>query len=139
MQALALFDSGSSINAMHPDFAVVAQLSMFDLEKPIPLQLGCAGSRSNINHGTITDVQLGKTTAECYFNVVNLDHYDVILGVPFLSDNRVLLDFQNEVVLIGKEGFPSLPVGEEVATAKPRSRINKTAAKYDWAIGSKPE
>ncbi len=51
VQALTLFDSGCSIDAISPEFAKVANLSTFKLDTPIPLQLGCVDSRSVINFG----------------------------------------------------------------------------------------
>ena len=138
VKALALFDSGSSVNAVSADFAVVAKLDTFPLQKAIPLQLGCSGSRSMINYGAKADWELGSHRSNCYFDVVNIDHYDIILGVPFLVENKVMLDFQNEAVLMGKDAFMSIPLMEEdVGRSKPKTtRVNRTAAKYEWA---KPE
>ena len=135
VKALALFDSGSSVNAVSADFAVVAKLGTFPLQKAIPLQLGCSGSRSMINYGAKANWELGKHRSNSYFDVVNIDHYDVILGVPFLVENKVMLDFQNEAVLMGKDAFMSIPIREEDANrSKPKGhRVNRTAAKYEWA------
>ena len=44
IKALVLFDTGSTTDAVSNDFARVAQLPLYTLEKPITLKLGCIGS-----------------------------------------------------------------------------------------------
>ena len=134
LRGLALLDSGSSIDCISPDFARVAKVNAFALEKPVGLQLGCVGSRSSINFGVRTDVTIGKHSQKLYMDVVNIDHYDVILGVPSLQQYGTRLDFAKEVIIIKGDEIPSLQVGEEVRTAKPTKRaFTGTSAKYQWA------
>ena len=134
LRGLALLDSGSSIDCISPDFARVAKVNAFALEKPIGLQLGCVGSRSSINFGVRTDVTIGKHSQKLYMDVVNIDHYDVILGVPSLQQYGTKLDFKREVIIINGDEIASLQVGEEVRTAKPTKRaFTGTSAKYQWA------
>lgn len=35
-----------------------------------------------------------------YFDVVNIDKYDIIVGTPFMHHNKVLLDFDNKCVVV---------------------------------------
>ena len=134
LRGLALLDSGSSIDCISPDFARVAKVKAFVLEKPVGLQLGCVGSRSSINFGVRTDVNIGRHSQKLYMDVVNIDHYDVILGVPSLQQYGTRLDFAKEVIVIGGDEIPSLQVGEEVRTTKPMKRaFTRTSAKYQWA------
>lgn len=93
LQGIALVDTGSSINAVSPAFACVANLEAFPLERPVGLQLGCVGSRSKINYGINEVVEVGGQKLNTYLDVVNLDHYDVVLGIPFLRGNAVSIDF----------------------------------------------
>ena len=44
LTAIAMFDSGSTADAVSPEFARVANLKIFALEEPVPIQLGCKGS-----------------------------------------------------------------------------------------------
>ena len=30
-----------------------------------------------------------------YFNIINIDYYDAILGTPFLRKHKVIIDFMN--------------------------------------------
>ena len=44
VKAYTLFDSGSTPDLMSPDFAWVMKVSTFQLDNPVPIQLGCIGS-----------------------------------------------------------------------------------------------
>jgi hypothetical protein len=44
VKAYMLFDSGSTTDALSPDFARVANVPLYRLVKPATLQLGCSGS-----------------------------------------------------------------------------------------------
>ena len=86
---------------------------MFALEKPIALQLACIGSQLMINYGTHATIKIGRKVVEEYFDIANVDHYDVILGTPFLRKMGIVLDFRspgmawigNEVIPTGKVAF----------------------------------
>ena len=88
---------------------------MFALEQPIALQLACIGSRSMINYGTHATIKIGHKVVEEYFNIANIEHYDTILGTPFLRKMGIVLDFRspgmawigNEVIPTGKVFFNS--------------------------------
>ncbi|KAI0026957.1 hypothetical protein K488DRAFT_7303, partial [Vararia minispora EC-137] len=85
LDAYLLLDSGSTGSSLTPDFVRVSGLKPFALEEPIPLFLGCAGSRSTIQFGTFADVHCGPIQSKDeYFDVVNVDRYDGIISVPFL-------------------------------------------------------
>lgn len=93
LKALALLDTGSTINAISPDFARVAGVKPFTLDDPIGLQLGCAGSRSKINFGAVVSCKLGEYQCNMYADMVHLDHYDIVLGGPFCVSEKVILDY----------------------------------------------
>lgn len=103
LRALALLDTGSTINAVSPDFAKVAGIKPFTLEDPIGLQLGCAGSRSKINFGAVITCTLGAHQCSMYADLVHLDHYDVVLGGPFCVQERVVLDYPAWLVRYGAD------------------------------------
>ena len=91
-------------------------IKMFALEKPIALQLVCIGSRSMINYGTHATIKLGCKVVKEYFNIANIEHYNTILGTPFLRKMGIVLDFRspgmaqigNEVIPTGKVSFNKL-------------------------------
>ena len=113
LRGVALIDTGSSINAISPAFACVAGLEAFPLEKPIGLQLGCVGSRSKINFGMNQEVQIGAESFKTYMDVVNLDHYDLVLGVPFLRDHHVVIHLGKGTMSMGET---IVPTRKEVST-----------------------
>ena len=68
-----------------------------------------------INYGTHATIKIGHKVVEEYFDIVNIEHYDMILGTPFLRKMRIVLDFRspgmaqigNEVIPTGKVSFNS--------------------------------
>ncbi|KAI0038503.1 hypothetical protein FA95DRAFT_1452073, partial [Auriscalpium vulgare] len=117
-----LFDSGSTTNGISHEAAHIAKMDVFQLKEPMTLQLGCVGSRSRINFGTRSTVTVGGRMLPCFFDIVNIEHYDVILGTPFLKEYRVILDFATEVIRVGDVELRALTVAEERAIIKRRGR-----------------
>ena len=69
-----------------------------------------------INYGTHAIIKIGYKVVKEYFNITNIEHYDAILGTPFLRKMGIILDFRspgiiqmgNEVVPTGKVSFDEL-------------------------------
>ena len=103
LEAFALLDSGCTSDTVSLEFAMSANLKAHELEEPVPLQLGTVGSRSKINFGLFADFQIGEKKGNQYFDVVNIDRYDVILGTMFMRKHGIVLDFdRDEVCVKGK-------------------------------------
>jgi Zinc knuckle len=77
-----LLDSGSEGIKISPDFTHATGMKTFTLEQPIALQLACVGSRCTINYGTHATIRFGDRNIQEYFNIMNIEYYDVILGTP---------------------------------------------------------
>lgn len=123
VRVYSLFDSGSTSDSVSPDFTQVAKVPTRTLEPPVPLQLGCVGSRSMINFGASARIRVGPIDTEEYFDVVNIDKYDAVIGTPFMVKHKIALDFEKmEIIFAGNVRMPALPEGEGEATAKPRHR-----------------
>ncbi|KAK1218159.1 hypothetical protein PQX77_019162 [Marasmius sp. AFHP31] len=77
VRAFVLFDSGSTADAISPDFARVVKLPIFQLENPVTLQLGTKGSRSRISHGCIAKYAFKSpqenVSSKDYFDIANID------------------------------------------------------------------
>ncbi|KZP11249.1 hypothetical protein FIBSPDRAFT_712154, partial [Athelia psychrophila] len=115
-KALVLFDSGSTTDSVTPEFAFVSRMKQFRLAEQITLQLGCVGSRSKISYGSHAPVTLpGAISESVYFDIVNIDCYDAILGTPFLERFGVVLDFQDRSVRINGNRQPTFTYDEELA------------------------
>ena len=101
---------------MSPDFARVGSLPIKVLTDPVTLQLGCVGSQSKIYFGVETKIRFDLIQKECYLDIANLDKYDAILGMVFLRQNGISLDFEHlEIVIRGKWCVPTLIEGEKIA------------------------
>ena len=107
------------------EFTRATGIKMFSLEKPIALQLACIGSRSMINYGTHVTIKICHKVVEEYFDIVNVEHYDAILGTPFLRKMGIVLDFRspgmarigNKVIPTGKVSFnESKDIKNNIAT-----------------------
>ena len=66
-----------------------------------------------INYRTRATIKIGRKVVEEYFAIANIEHYDAILGTPFLRKMGIVLDFRspgmaqigNEVIPTGKVSF----------------------------------
>ncbi|KAF7966975.1 hypothetical protein HWV62_36306 [Athelia sp. TMB] len=114
-KALALLDSGSTTDSITPEFGFVSRTKQFKLDEQVTLQLGCVGSRSKISYGAVAPFGVFGITGEMYFDVVNIDRYDAILGTPFLKKHGVCLDFKNHGVTINGVFHKTFSVSEEIA------------------------
>ncbi|KAF7969150.1 hypothetical protein HWV62_28242 [Athelia sp. TMB] len=123
--ALALLDSGSTTDSVTPEFAFVAKLRQFTLPEQVTLQLGCVGSRSKISYGTVAPVAVFDIKAEMYFDLINIDRYDAILGTPFLEKHGVCLDFRNKGVIIDGKVHKTFSIEEELAYLAKRGGVEK--------------
>ena len=121
MEAFTLFDSGSSADAISPDFAQVSDTRIHTLDRPVPLQLGTVGSRASINYGVRTSVEFGSRKEEKYYlDVINIDRYDAILGAPFMRRFGIRLDFESNSIIVGDMAIRAFLPEEEATLLKGR-------------------
>ena len=125
IRAYTLFDSGCTTDCMSPDFARVAKVPYGYLKDVIPLQLGTVGSSASIQFGTYTRASFGSIDSKEYFDVANIDRYDLILGTPWMHKHGVLLDFANRVIRVGEKTYPSLTEGEESVEMARRHAVRR--------------
>ncbi|KAK1224553.1 hypothetical protein PQX77_012532 [Marasmius sp. AFHP31] len=123
--ALTLFDSGCTLECISPGFARVANVKVHQLAKQHSLQLGTVGSRAKFNYGTIVDTQYDQIKEKTYFDVVNIDRYDAIVGTYFMQKNGVSLDFENDTIQVKGKPTPTLSVGEGTAELRRRSAMRQ--------------
>lgn len=124
--AYTLFDSGSTTDSVSPKFAVVAKAKRITLDQQVTLQLGCAGSRSKISYGTRVPVDICGIRGDHYFDIVNLDRYDCIVGTPFMNQHGVVLDFKTRNIQVNGQAFAAFSYEEdrEYRKNKPPSARN---------------
>ena len=113
-ETFTLFDSGSSVDAISPNFAQASNTRVHTLDKPVPLQLGTIGNRASVDYGTWVPVELGdKKEDRYYLDVTDIDGYDAILGVPLMRKFGVRLDFDSNSLTVGGTMVEALLLGEE--------------------------
>lgn len=125
--ARALIDPGSTTDMVSPEFARVAGLELVELEVPMGLQLAITGSRSKINYGTWTRMVIADHEEMRYFDVANVDGYDVILGTPFLWENEISPIFEGEGWMMRKGERWEIPDTDKVI--RPEEQKKKRWAK----------
>ena len=114
LEAYALLDTGSTTVSVMHNFVWVAKLKVMQLDNPVPLQLGMVGSHSMINFGAQTQLELGPARDDdAYMDVVNIDRYDMIIGMPFMHKHGLVLDFDKDIVSMQGEVVPTLTSGQE--------------------------
>jgi len=82
-EVIALLDSGCTTEAISVEMVQIVGLKVHQLTEQIPIQLGTKGSKSWINHGTKVCIKIGTVDNYHYFNIININRYDIIIGTVF--------------------------------------------------------
>ena len=83
-----------------PNFIRAVKIEPFPLDKPIGIQLAVMGRKSIINYDVNETIKYNEKESKEYFDIVNIDYYDAILGTPFLRKHKVVIDFVNNCLKI---------------------------------------
>jgi Retroviral aspartyl protease len=59
--------------------------------------------RPKCSEATETELVLGGLVEQRYFDIVDLDHYDVILGMPWHEDHNPIIDWKRKTISIQQE------------------------------------
>ena len=134
LKAITLFDTGSTTDAVSPEFARVANMKIFALEDPVPLHLGCRGSRSKIVYGSQARVQVGSLDATHYLDIVNIDRYDAIIGIGFMREYGIVVDPAANRVVINGTPVPALSEGEEAHAREQRHAMRRDVERLSPSV-----
>jgi len=104
----ALLDSGSLSDFASTTLVDQLQLPLDILDKPLNLQLAVSGSRSKVKATTSPQLSYQHICERRTLDVANLDSYDLILGMPFLFQHKILLGFNPSQVTV--QSNASLPI-----------------------------
>ena len=129
--AWALIDTGSLADFMSLNLAEQLKVKRVWLEKPLPIQLAVQGSRSKVNFGVNVHFQYQGADYQRYFDVINLQNYDIILGTPFLYQHQALVGLNSSRMIIGckvprEMKGPQVSVLESRATEVYEENLEKT-------------
>jgi len=53
-------------------------------------------------------IKFGTVEMNHYFNIINTDRYDVILGMVFMKQHRIVLDFKKDQVRMRGKNLSTL-------------------------------
>ena len=132
VKAHCLIDSRCEGIMISPNFIRVARIEPFPLDKPIGIQLAVTGSKFVINYGENMTIKYNGKESKEYFEIVNIDYYDAILGTPFLRKHKVMIDFMNKCLRIEDKivcnQANKYKVGGEKPTEKQKEYFNESIA-----------
>ena len=108
-------DSGAETDTISPDFIRANHIPLLKLEDPL-LQMGTKGTRSCVYYRTHMEIETHSRSKRHYFDVVNIDRYDAILGTPWLNAQGASLDFKSHLVRVLGGEIKGLTIEEDRAT-----------------------
>lgn len=97
----ALIDLGSLADFVSTKLVDQLKLPVSNLNKPLPVQLATAGSRTIVHHSVETEFAYQGIKETRRFDVINAEEYGVILGTPFLYQYKVAMGFHLLQIAIG--------------------------------------
>jgi len=107
-KAIALLDSGCTTDAVMLELMRIVGLKIYELKEQVLLQLSTRGSQSKINYGMKVCIKYGLVESNQYFNIVNINRYNVTLGTVFMRKHEIVLNFKRNQVRIGDRELPIL-------------------------------
>ena len=82
-----------------------------------PILRGVGGFPLQINNEILVNIELGKIKIEQRFFVIDKIRTDILLGIDFLSNNKLMLDFSNNVLIKNNYMLPLLFRGSKTRLA----------------------
>ena len=82
--------------------------------------MAVTGSKSVINHGVNTTIKYEGRELKEYFDIINIDYYDAILGTPFLRKHKVIIDFMNNCLRLKDKIVPNQANKYKVGEGNPQ-------------------
>jgi hypothetical protein len=126
-KALTLMDSGCTIEALSPALVQITGGKIHQLTDQHSLQLGTVGSRAKFNYGAIMQTTYAGICEDVYYDIINIDRYDAIVGTRFMRKHGIQLDFKKGRVLVKGKPGPTLSIGEDHAEFTRRSSMKHEA------------
>ena len=135
--AEVLLDTGTvGTNLMSLVWAQAAQLPTKQLDKPSEIRMATKNSRTTANHSARAEVDIGKgRKIPCEFLLVPIASYDIILGMPFMKQAKVVLDTADSTTTFKDNGVTircsaTSPLAMASAATDIPKPINEDCASY---------
>ena len=88
---------------MSSNLADQLNVSREELESPMVLQLAVQGSRSKVNTRAKVKIEYQSISEDRYFDIININSYDLILGTPFLHQHQICIGLNPARVVVGSD------------------------------------
>jgi hypothetical protein len=134
-----MVDTGSSMDAITPEFAELYNQKVFEFTDPMAIQLGCKGSRSKSHFGLEGHLKFETIDQPHYWDIVNLDKYDAIIGLPAMRKFFISVEPATSRLLINKRPVQSLTEKEEDHELAQRSAMRRANHPRSDASAKKPK
>jgi len=74
-------------------------------------------------------IKFGTVETNHYFDVINIDRYDIILGMVFMKQHRIMLDFKKDQVRMRGKNLSTLheSVDEYLQVCRQAMQHSKTS------------
>ena len=128
-KAHCLIHGGCKGIMISSNFIRAAKIEPFPLDKPIGIQLAVTGSKSVINYGMNATIKCKGKESKGYFDIINIDYYDAILGTPFLSKHEVIIDFINNCLILKDKIVPNQAKEYKVGEGNPQKNKKSVSMK----------
>ena len=129
VKAYCLINHGCKGIMISPSFIRAAKIEPFLLDKPINIQLAVTGSKSIINYGVNMTIKYNEKELKEYFDIVNIDYYNAILGMPFLKKYKVIIDFMSNFLRIQDKIVYNQTNKHKVGEGNPQKNKKNTSMK----------
>ena len=63
-----------------------------------------------VNYGADVKLEAPGISDNTYVDIANFDHYDMIIGTPFIHKNKVILDFENKQITVNGKSTSAVKV-----------------------------
>ena len=121
---------------MSSNLADQLNVSREELESPMVLQLAVQGSRSKVNTRAKVKVDYQSISEDRYFDIININSYDLILGTPFLHQHQICIGLNPARVVIGSDVSRPIRQGPDQCCAVMTSQFLMTSHSHDWVMTS---
>ena len=112
------WDSGSELDAISPDFIQATGITPKAKDNLMKVRLATKGSTSTTLYEVEVNLDFRGASIDHPLKVLNLNHWDMILGSYFCEHHNVHLDYNTQTIQFSDVVIKALSKDEEVSTMR---------------------
>ena len=131
--ANCLMDDGATGDFISSSFVKKLQVTPVSApSRQIKLAIKNNSTPAQCNMGITVPIALSSLVENRYFDIADLDHYDVILGMPWHEDHNPVINWKEKTVSVGLED------GQDIQVAGPQKqkKHNKMLSQTETTVNS---